>query len=376
MNAAATWEKIDTLTPWEKNPRRNDASVAHVASSIERFGFGAPLLVRTSDRVVIAGHTRLKAAQKLGLDKVPVRFLDLDPAQARALALADNKLGELAQWDDAVLAEVLAELDEEVNISGLGWSEEELEALLSGEDEQTDSPDERIPEAPADPDSQPGTWYDLGEHRLYCGDCRDVLNWRSPGCVIYDPPWDGDIVETWTPPTAATTLAFTDGARLGDLVDKFGAPAWSFVWDGVSSWWTPNRPLRRVKMCLWYCDLTTYDQEGAFYRPEGWSPDEEAREVWNTRGSYEYTPHKQGRRLSDLYRLPLTSFHAEEKHSHAKPIEWMQCLIANTSTGIVADPFAGGGASLIAAHRLKRQWIGSEADPAYCDVIRERWAAC
>ena len=134
MNAAATWEKIDTLTPWEKNPRRNDASVAHVASSIQRFGFGAPLLVRASDRVVIAGHTRLKAAQKLGLDKVPVRFLDLDPAQARALALADNKLGELAVWDDAVLAEVLAELDEEVDVSGLGWSEEELEVVLQSLD--------------------------------------------------------------------------------------------------------------------------------------------------------------------------------------------------------------------------------------------------
>ena len=130
-DAAATWTPIGTIKPWDKNPRRNEAAVDEVAKSIKRFGFGAPILARTQDRVVIAGHTRLKAAQKLGLDMVPVRFLDLDPAMARALALADNKLGELAQWDDEGLADVLRELEEaQVDFDGLGFSDEELEDLL------------------------------------------------------------------------------------------------------------------------------------------------------------------------------------------------------------------------------------------------------
>lgn len=131
MEAAATWEPIDSLTPWDRNPRRNDGAVESVAHSITRFGFGAPIIARASDRVIIGGHTRYKAAQKLGLDKVPVRFLDLDPAEAAALALADNKLGELAEWDDAGVAAILAELEAQgAPIDGLGWDDDELKALL------------------------------------------------------------------------------------------------------------------------------------------------------------------------------------------------------------------------------------------------------
>lgn len=131
-DAAASWTPIDTIKPWDKNPRNNDAAVDEVAKSIKRFGFGAPILARTQDRVVIAGHTRLKAAKKLGLDKVPVRFLDLDPAMSRALALADNKMNELAQWDQEGLADVLRELEEaNVDFDGLGFNDEELEVLLT-----------------------------------------------------------------------------------------------------------------------------------------------------------------------------------------------------------------------------------------------------
>ena len=133
--AAAHWTPIGDLVPWEQNPRQNDASVPDVAKSIQRFGFGAPILARASDSVVIAGHTRLKAAQKLGLDKVPVRFLDLDPAEARALALADNKLGEIATWDEEQLGEILRDLEREsVDFDGLGWTDEELSLILKGVD--------------------------------------------------------------------------------------------------------------------------------------------------------------------------------------------------------------------------------------------------
>ena len=110
---AAVWVNTSELVPWEDNPRKNDGTpVRKVAESIKRFGFGAPILARTADRMVIAGHTRLKAAIQLGLDRVPVRFLDLDPAEARLLALADNRFGELAQWDDETLRRVLAEMKE------------------------------------------------------------------------------------------------------------------------------------------------------------------------------------------------------------------------------------------------------------------------
>ena len=129
---AATWEEIGSLVPWEKNPRHNQDAIQHVAASIKRFGFSSPIFARSADRVVIAGHTRLLAAQQLGLSKVPVRFMDLDPDQAAALALADNKLGELASWDDQGVADILQELaDSKVDVSDLGWSAAELDALIT-----------------------------------------------------------------------------------------------------------------------------------------------------------------------------------------------------------------------------------------------------
>lgn len=129
--AAAEYVKIESLVPWAKNPRKNDPAVKEVAESIRRFGFGAPIIARRADGSVIAGHTRLKAAKLLGLETVPVRYLDLSQGEAEALALADNRLGELAEWDDAGLRSVLEGLQEqEVDLSGLGWSEEDLEGLL------------------------------------------------------------------------------------------------------------------------------------------------------------------------------------------------------------------------------------------------------
>ena len=128
--AAAEWVALDALTPWADNPRDNDAAVQDVADSIKRFGFASPIIARREDGEVIAGHTRLKAAHRLGLDRVPVRFLDLDPTDARLLALADNKLGELADWSDG-LADVLRILEEDgADLDGLGFSDEEMAELL------------------------------------------------------------------------------------------------------------------------------------------------------------------------------------------------------------------------------------------------------
>lgn len=103
-----------------------------MAESIKRFGFAAPILARSEDCEIIAGHTRAQAAKLLGLPKVPVRFLDLDPADAHLLALADNRLNELGEWDESKLAELLGELRLQGNDSALvaGWSDDELDKLL------------------------------------------------------------------------------------------------------------------------------------------------------------------------------------------------------------------------------------------------------
>lgn len=134
--AAAVWEPLTVLQPWAANPRDNKAAIDEVAKSIRRFGWGAPIVANARNGEIIAGHTRFAAAQKLKLEQVPVRWLDLDPADAHALALADNKVGEVATWDDATLRQVLAELKEadESLLADTGFSDEEIELLLNGAD--------------------------------------------------------------------------------------------------------------------------------------------------------------------------------------------------------------------------------------------------
>lgn len=146
---AAVFVPIGSLVPWDQNPRHNEAAVDEVAASIVRFGFAAPIIARSSDRMVIAGHTRLKAAIKLGLTEVPVRFLDLSEAESKALALADNKLGELAEWDDALLSEILADFNTgDVSTMGLGFSLDELDRLTVPPEIATEEPIDLVPTRP------------------------------------------------------------------------------------------------------------------------------------------------------------------------------------------------------------------------------------
>ena len=138
---AAEWVSTDSLVPWDKNPRLNDGEpTRRVAESIKRFGFASPIVARLADRVIIAGHTRWKAAQSLKLDRVPVRFVDLDPADARLLALADNRYTEMTEWDEPALASLLSDIGIE-GAEFAGWSSKDLDkmadGLLDGADDET-----------------------------------------------------------------------------------------------------------------------------------------------------------------------------------------------------------------------------------------------
>jgi len=195
---AAVYVAVDELTPWADNPRVNAGAVEHVADSIKRFGFASPIIARQNGEV-IAGHTRLLAAKQLGLDVVPVRYLDLDPVDAKLLALADNRVGEIAEWDSDKLEQVLNELAlEDAQLDGLGWSDDEL-AEIMGEPPEIDGTE---PEPDADaldeiPDTAPaitaaGDVVDLGQHQLTCGDCIDLMKGlpdNSVAAIVTDPPY-------------------------------------------------------------------------------------------------------------------------------------------------------------------------------------------
>ena len=155
---------VDKIRPYENNPRINDMAVDKVAESIKEFGFQNPIIV-DRENVIIAGHTRWKASKKLGLAKVPVIVAEnLTEEQAKAYRLADNKTGELAQWDYEALTAELGQIND-IDMSAFGF--EEMENALTEYNAEEDDFD---PEQPVEAKTKLGDIYELGDHRLMCGD--------------------------------------------------------------------------------------------------------------------------------------------------------------------------------------------------------------
>ena len=185
------------VRPYEKNPRVNDMAVEAVARSIREFGFRQPIVV-DANGVIVVGHTRWKAAAKLGLERVPVHVAgELTPAQARAYRIADNKTADLAQWDLELLPGELGELKLlDVDLNSLGFSDDELGQLFGGNvTEGLCDPDE-VPAPPDEAITQRGDLWVLGDHRLLCGDsgsATDVdrlLDGAPVHLVSTDPPYN------------------------------------------------------------------------------------------------------------------------------------------------------------------------------------------
>ena len=185
------WVSIEMLIPHPNNPRINDHAVDEVMKSIKRFGFASPIIARSEDKMIIAGHTRYKAAKSLGLDRVPVRFMDLDPVDAKLLMLADNKIGEKSDWDEEKLAELLQDLKEE-DLDGIGWDEEELSDILS--DLYTEEPEQEYIEPPKPVQSD-------FIFTLLKGNCLEKLKEipdNSIDSIVTDPPYEiGFMGKNW-----------------------------------------------------------------------------------------------------------------------------------------------------------------------------------
>lgn len=162
------YKKLDELTPYKNNPRNNDGAVGAVAASIREFGFKVPIVIDANGEI-IAGHTRLKAAKKLGLSEVPCIIADdLTPDQIKAFRLADNKTAELADWDIELLQ---IELDD----IKLDMSEFGFDTIVPGEPYE----DDYEPEPPDEPKTKIGDKYKLGAHILLCGDATSALSYAT-----------------------------------------------------------------------------------------------------------------------------------------------------------------------------------------------------
>lgn len=188
---AAEYVKIDELNEWENNPRKNDSAVDEVAESIKRFGFSAPIIARKEDKMIIAGHTRFKAAKKLGLVEIPVRFMDLDMVDAQLLAIADNKLNERAEWDTELLEQVLNELADE-DLTNLGFDDDELNSFLDNLHSEEESERDPIELEPVEINL---------DFQLLKGNCLEKLQELedcSIDSIVTDPPYElGFMGKAW-----------------------------------------------------------------------------------------------------------------------------------------------------------------------------------
>jgi DNA modification methylase len=382
---------LDRVLPYAANARTHpDEQVAQIAASIAEFGFNVPVLLDDAG-VLIAGHGRVLAARRLGLDAVPaIRLGHLTEAQARAYRIADNQIALNSGWDETLLAEELRALQaDDMDLSLLGFDQETLDRLLddtSFEENEAaaEAADQPAPEPPVVPVTRPGNLWLLGRHRLLCGDATSaadvarLLNGARPHLMVTDPPYGVDYDPAWRNEAGISTTLRTGRVANDDRADW--REAWSLFPGDVAYVWHAGVHARTV--------IESLEAAGFAIRSQiVWA---KPRLVLG-RGDYHWqhepcfyavrkgaTGHWQGARdQTTLWQIAMVGSEddAETVHGTQKPLECMRRPILNNSAPgeSVYDPFLGSGTTLIAAELTRRICFGIDIDPRYCDVTIERW---
>ena len=377
----------DKLVPYARNARtHSDSQVAQIAASIAEFGFTNPILAG-SDGVIVAGHGRLAAAQKLGIAIVPVVILDhLTPTQRRALVIADNRIAENAGWDEAMLQVELADLQgDDFDLSLTGFDADALADLLAGEETTSDgqTDEDSVPDAGTSI-TRPGDVWICGNHRVICGDSTDASTYDAlmageiADMVFTDPPYNVDYANT-----AKDKMRGTDRPILND---NLGAGFHDFLLAALTPTLAHCRGGIYVAMSSSELDVL----QSAFRTAGGkWS----TFIIWAkhtfTLGHADYqrqfepilygwpadgTRHWCGARdQGDVWNIKKP--HKNDLHPTMKPVELVERAVRNSSRpgDIVLDSFGGSGTTMIASEKSGRKARLIELDPKYVDVIVRRW---
>ena len=371
---------IDEIKPYEKNPRKNEDSVKFVANSIKEFGFNVPIVI-DADNVIVAGHTRWKAAKQLGLEKVPcIKKDDLSPAQIKAFRLADNKVGEFSQWDMELLGDELKDLGDVFDMGDFGFFDPMMDDdAPTGDDDDFDV--DKAAEEIENPVSQPGDLWLLGRHRLICGDsCDEATIKRLCGdeaidLYLTDPPYNvaykggtGLTIENDNMDSASFLAFLTDAYAAADSVLKPGCAfyIWHDSWQVGNFYnamlnipgWMPKQYL------LWVKDSFTLGRQDYQWKHEpcwyGWKD-----------GAAHY--FVDDRKQSTILEFDKPKRNGE--HPTMKPVELFEKLVENSSRPgeNVLDSFGGSGTTMVACEKLGRKAFLCELDPKYADVIVRRY---
>jgi DNA modification methylase len=366
----------EKLVPYARNSRtHSDEQVQQIMGSIKEFGFTNPVLI-DADGVIIAGHGRTMAAQRLGMKEVPcLRLSHLTDAQKRAYVIADNKLALNAGWDDEALANELRGLrDEDFDLSLTGFDDDELSALLADAVAEGLTDEDAVPEAPEQPVTTEGDVWLLGRHRLMCGDSTSIdaveklLDGRKADMVFTDPPYGVDYQSNMRTKSEKFDVLKNDDTFL-DIAPIIEAVSlgWVFVW---TSWKVLPRWLDQMEAFGYPTNQVIWFKGGGGIGDlkKTFSSDYETALVWN-RGA-ELT----GKRIGSVWKVGKDGA-ASYVHPTQKPVELgVEAIDKTTHSGAsVLDLFGGSGSTLIACEKTARDCRMMELDPKYCDVIIKRW---
>mgnify|MGYP003676597411 CR=1 FL=1 len=360
---------IEDLVPYAANARtHSEDQVSQIAASIKEFGFNNPVLIDV-DNGIIAGHGRVMAAMKLGLDLVPTVTLDhLSDAERRAYILADNRLALSAGWDEEILASELKRLDDEIDLSLLGFDDDELARLLDLQSDEGLTDEDEVPELPETPQTVEGDVWLLGRHRLMCGDSTSIdaveklMNGQKADMVFTDPPYNIDYQGV----SDKKDKIKNDNMSQIDFAD--------FLNQSIMSCET------MYVCCSWqYAHIFKATMEDIGRKPK-------AMIVWNKVNPAQhldkyYKQHEiifyhgefggQKTLRGDVWEIKRQR---NTVHPTMKPIELIDIAMTDQPTKrIVYDGFGGSGSTLISCQKNRKDCHMMELDPKYCDVIIKRW---
>lgn len=402
---------IASLSPHELNPRKHSKKqIKQIAESIKAFGFRAPVLVDTNNRL-ICGHGRVEACRQLGIEQVPaIRAADLDEAKIRAYMIADNRLTENSEWDDALLGEhfrFLTDLDLDFDLETVGFEYGDIERLMI---EEQDNPVSGDPQAPL-PDDLPevanmGDLWLLGDHRIYCGDSLEAESYeqlfqdkKKASIVFTDPPYNLSAKEIGQTCAAAHgDFAMASGemteAEFREFLETvfehlrtrstsgsihYVCMDWRHAAELLSAGDKVYAELKNI--CVW---TKSTGGMGSFYRSQ-----HELVFVFKN-GKAKHQNHfklgQHGRYRSNVWKYPSV-MHLDAKdgdkggkealglHPTIKPVAMIEDALKDCSRRkeIVLDAFLGSGSTLIAAEKTERICYGLELSPRYVDVAITRW---
>ncbi len=390
------WVPIGTLFVSPSNPRFNDDAVPHVAASIRRFGWRQPIVAKRTGEV-IAGNTRLKAAQSLGQEQVPVHWFEGTDLEATAFAIADNKSHEFSSWNEPALAKLLDELRAEDALDGVGYSPDDIDELIrsiAAEVDPRDVDDEGPEVPPEQPVSRLGDLWILGDHRLLCGDSTSanditrVMNGKVAALLSTDPPYCVNYTGNDRPihdgkPSGKDWSALyneVDIKDLGKFMDGvFDAclphtdpAAGIYIWHAHVQQPTIAATFERHGLLLhqvivWVKPTATFGH--CYYR---WRH-EPCAFGWQRGNKPE---HGHGA-LETVWELDWEGKQrvVGNEHPTQKPTRLFEIpMEQHTRAGdIVLEPFSGSGSQLVAAERLSRHCYAVEIQPAFVDVAIRRW---